>query len=91
MKRGADGVFRGASVPWYDSDKICLIIMGFMAMVNFFGWSGLSAVFSKTEWKGYWHLPVILIAASSFVFLSTIRRIIVRHLLKKSRDSELSL
>lgn len=91
MRKESDGIFREAALPWYDSDKLCLIIMVFMALVNFFGWAGLSTAFSKPEWKGYWHLPVILLVASSFVFLSVIRRIIVRHLIKKTRDSEISL
>jgi len=91
MRKEAKGIFRGAAVAWYDSDKLCLIFMGFMALVNFFGWSGLSTVFSRPEWNGYWHLPVILIAASAFVFLSIIRRVIVRNLMKKPHDAEFSL
>lgn len=85
------GIFSGAAVAWYDSDKLCLIIMGFMAFVNFFGWSGLSTIFSKPEWKSYWHLPALLIAASAFVFLSIIRRVIVRNLMKKPHDIEFFL
>lgn len=91
MRKESDGIFRETVVPWYDSDKICLIILGFMAIVNFFGWSGLSTALSKPEWKGFWHLPVILLVASSFVLLSIIRRLIVRHLIKKTHDSEISL
>ncbi len=91
MRKEKEGIFRGSALSWYDSDKICLVTMVFVAVVNFFGWSGISTAFSKPEWMGYWHLPAILLVASSFVFLSVIRRLIVRHLLKKTRDSDIFL
>lgn len=78
----------GAFAPWYDSDKLCLFNMAFMSVVNFFGWSGLVASFSRPEWSDYWHLPVFLVVSSGIVFLSTALRIFIRHFLKKTRDQE---
>lgn len=61
----------------------CVMIL--MAVVHYFGWSGIAASVSRAEWKGYWHLPVILIISSLSVFLSVAVRIISRHILKKVR------
>jgi hypothetical protein len=86
MKKMKQGVFTSEGLPWYDGTRLCACVMGFMALVNFFGWSGLFTFLSKPEWKSYWHLPVILIVMSASVFMSTALRLVSRHLIKKTDD-----
>lgn len=87
MKKDTRSVFTVADNPWYDGTRSCLAVMVLMAVIHYFGWSGIAACVSRAEWKGYWHLPVILIISSLSVFLSVAVRIISRHLLKKTGDS----
>lgn len=90
MIKNNEPSYRAHVAPWYDSNKLCLMMIALMAVVNFFGWTGLFTTFSKPEWKGFWHLPVIIIISSAGVFLSTLRRLIIRSLIKKTHDPEYS-
>ena len=71
--------FRKIIVPWYDSEKSCAVVIGFMVLVIVFGLFGISVGYETAEFKEYIWVPVLLVIMSAGVAVSTAVRLFKRH------------
>ena len=72
-------LFRKVIVPWYDTEKACYTVIGFMSIVFLFGIAGILEAAEKTEYNEYIWVPVLLVAMSTVVIVSTSIRLIKRY------------
>jgi membrane protein implicated in regulation of membrane protease activity len=85
MSSRKDPVFRKAVIPWYRSSQIYIFAIVFMLLVFLFGIAGISVAYN-----GYIWVPVVLVAMSTFMVISTICRLIKRYTTRSSKDSLLN-
>jgi hypothetical protein len=72
-------LFRKVIAPWYDTEKACFTIIILMLLVFLFGITGILEALEKTEYNEYIWVPVLLVAMSTWVIVSTSIRLIKRH------------
>jgi len=80
MRLDQNPFFRKIIVPWYDSDTFCYIVMAVMAGVILFSWVGVGVARRNGEYSANIWVPLLLIFLSAAVILSTLVRLIKRHL-----------
>ena len=90
MPSKKDPVFRKAVIPWYRSSKIYLLAILFMLLVLLFGIAGISVAQDIEAYRGYIWVPVLLVAMSAFMIVTTIYRIIKRYVTRTSKNRILS-
>jgi len=72
--------FRKIIVPWYDSDTACYIVIVCMAIIIFFGFTGIFAAREASAAPSRIWVPVLLIVLGAGVILSTLIRLLKRYL-----------
>jgi hypothetical protein len=82
-----DPVFRKAVIPWYRSNKIYIFAMVFMLLVLLFGIAGISVASENDMYSGYIWVPIILVALSAMVIITTTYRLVKRYFTRTSKDS----
>lgn len=85
MPREKSPVFRRAIIPWYDSDRACWIVVGFMLATAIFSGVGLSVALEAPEFNNYLWLPLLLLLLSTGIAVSTLVRIFSRYIGRISR------
>lgn len=76
---------RAIIVPWYDSQKACLLMILLMLLVFFFSINGVLIAGEYAEYMGYRWVPVLLCIMSGLVIVSILSRMIKRFLARRSR------
>ncbi len=72
-------LFRKVIVPWYDTEKVCYTVIGFMSLVFLFGIAGILEAVEKTEYNEYIWVPVLMVVMSAGVIVSIAIRLIKRY------------
>ena len=85
MKREKSPVFRRAIIPWYDSDRVCWIVVGLMLAIAVFSGIGLSVALDRPAFNNYFWLPLLLLLLSTGIVVSTLIRILRRFVDRISR------
>ena len=85
MRIDQNPLFRRSISPWYDSEVVCICVIIFMLIVFFFGWIGISVAREKAEFHGYVGIAILLVVMSGGVILSTVIRLIRRHVRRASK------
>ena len=78
-------VFRKAIIPWYNSTTVYIIVLIIMLLVLFFAISGISVSQESSEYRGYVWVPVLLLAMTAAIIITTAARLIKRHTQKSSK------
>lgn len=78
MRLDQNPVYRKVIFPWYDSEIACLIVIVLMFIVFLFGFMGISVARETTEYRSFVWVPVLIVALSGAVILSTTIRLIRR-------------
>jgi hypothetical protein len=79
MRIDQNPLFRKVIVPWYDSEAACFIVIFFMFLIFLFGFAGISVTRENTEYHEHVWIPVLLVAMSGGVIISTTIRLIKRY------------
>jgi hypothetical protein len=85
MPREKNPVFRRAIIPWYDSDRVCWIVVVFMLTTAIFSGVGLFVTLEAPDFNNYLWLPLLLLLLSSGIAVSTLIRIFRRYVDRVSR------
>ncbi len=85
MPREKTPVFRRAIIPWYDSNRVCWIVVGFMLVTAIFSTVGLFAALEDPAYQNYFWLPLLLLLLSAGISTSTLIRMVRRYLDRLSR------
>ena len=80
MRMDQNPFFRKIIVPWYDSGTSCYIVIVFMGIIIFFGFSGISVARETPGTHAHMWVPVLLIILGAVVILSTLIRLLRRYL-----------
>ena len=80
MRMDQSPFFRKIIVPWYDSDTACYIVIACMAIIIFFGFTGILAAREDSVTQSRILIPVLLIVLGAGVILSTLIRLLKRYL-----------
>jgi hypothetical protein len=72
-------VFRKVIVPWYDSEPVCLALLGFLAFVIFFSSMGISVASEIERYRPFVWVPFLLVTMSCAVIASIVIRLVRRH------------
>ena len=80
MRMDQNPFFRKIIVPWYDSDTACYIVIVCMAVIIFFGFTGVFAARETYDTPSRIWIPVLLIVLGAGVILSTLIRLLKRYL-----------
>ena len=78
-------VFRRAIIPWYDSDRACWLVAGFMLAIAAFSGVGLTVALETPEFNRYLWFPLLLLVLSTGIAISNLIRIVSRHIDRISR------
>ena len=79
-------VFRKAVIPWYKSTSAYIIMIILMLLVFFFALAGVLVAREFPEYKGYVWVPVVLLAMSAGIVITTAARLIKRYSHKTARQ-----
>ncbi len=85
MPREKTPVFRRAIIPWYDSDRACWIVVGFMFVTAIFSTVGLFTALEEPAYQNYFWLPLLLLLLSVGISTSTLIRMFRRYIDRLSR------
>jgi hypothetical protein len=85
MSREKTPVFRRAIVPWYDSDRVCWLVVGFTTATAVFGAVGFFTALEEPAFQNYFWLPLLLLLLSTGVAVSTVVRMFRRYIHRLSR------
>lgn len=82
-----DPVFRKAVIPWYRSNKIYIFAMLLMLLILLFGIAGISVASENDIYSGYIWVPILLVALSAIIIITTTYRLLKRYFTRTSKDS----
>ena len=82
-----DPVFRKTVIPWYRSSKIYIFAMVFMLLVLLLGIAGISVASENDMYSGYIWVPILLVALSAMIIITTTYRLAKRYFTRTSKDS----
>ena len=85
MRREKNPVFRRAIIPWYDSNRVCWIVVGFMTATAIFSGVGLFVALEESTFHKHFWLPLLLLLLSTGIAVSTLIRMFRRYLERISR------
>jgi membrane protein required for beta-lactamase induction len=85
MTREKNPVFRRAIIPWYDSDRVCWIVVGLMIAIAIFSAAGILAALEDPRFHNYFWLPLLLLLLSAGIAVSTLMRMMRRYIDRLSR------
>jgi hypothetical protein len=87
MRLDPNPLFRRIMMPWYDSTPMCWSLVAAMLLLVLFSWAGIVVAGENPAYCKYRWLPWTLLALSSFVGVSVLRRLIHRYLQQKIDSS----
>ena len=79
MRLDQNPIYRKVIYPWYESEMACLIVIILMFIVFLFGFIGISVARETTEYHSFVWVPILVVALSGVVILSTTIRLIRRY------------
>jgi len=82
MPSDKNPVFRKAVIPWYHSKTAYFLVILFMLLVLLFGIAGISVARNFNPYSGYIWLPILLVALSGALIISTTIRFVKRYVSK---------
>ena len=82
MPSDRNPVFRKAIIPWYHSKTAYFVVIFFMLQVLLFGIAGISVARNVSQYRGYIWLPILLVALSGVLIISTTIRFVKRYVYK---------
>lgn len=85
MSQDKNPVFRKAIIPWYDSSRMCWILIGLIATVVLFGAAGINEALLTPSFAGYVWVPLVLVILGLGVIGSLLIRLLRRYLDSLSR------
>ncbi len=85
MPREKNPVFRRAIIPWYDSDRVCWVVVGAMIVIALFSAAGIFAALEDPRFHTYFWLPLLLLLLSTGIAVSTLIRMFRRYIDRLSR------
>ena len=85
MPREKNPVFRRAIIPWYDSNRVCWIVVGLMITIVIFSVVGIFAALEDPRFQSYFWLPLLLLMMSAGIAVSTLMRMFRRYIDRLSR------
>ncbi|MDJ0915447.1 MAG: hypothetical protein QNI95_17895 [Desulfobacterales bacterium] len=84
MQIDQNPLFRKVIAPWYDSEAACFTVAFLMLIVILFAVTGLFVASENEKYHSYLWVPLLLLALSTFVLVSTAVRLIKRYLIRLS-------
>ncbi len=85
MRREKSPVFRRAIIPWYDSNRVCWIVVSFTLATAVFSAVGIFAALEEPAYQNYFWLPLLLLLLSTGIAVSTLVRMFRRYIDRISR------
>ncbi len=85
MRLDQNPVFRKVIVPWYDSERVCLVVIAVMVVVVLFGFTGISVAQDNPLYHEHIWVPLLLIVMSGSVIISITIRLARRNLRRFSK------
>ncbi len=85
MPREKNPVFRRAIIPWYDSDRVCWIVVGLMTAMAIFSTVGIFTALEDPRYHNFFWLPLLLLLLSTGIATSTLIRVLRRYYDRLSR------
>jgi len=85
MRYDEKPIYRRLIVPWFDSEAACFFVIFFMVVVIWFSLMGIYVAYEKIEYHRHIWVPFLLILMGTWVFISTLIRLIRRY---KHRSSK---
>ena len=85
MSQDKSPVFRKAIIPWYDSSRMCWILIGFLFAVVLFGGAGIDVALGTPAFSRYLWVPLFLVVLGLGVIASLLIRMLRRYLDSLSR------
>lgn len=85
MSQDKNPVFRKAIIPWYDSSRMCWVLIGFLIAVVLFGGAGINEALHTPSFAGYVWVPLALVILGLGVIASILIRLLRRYLDNMSR------
>ncbi|MGD8282625.1 MAG: hypothetical protein PVG70_02770 [Desulfobacterales bacterium] len=82
MPSDKNPVFRKAIIPWYHSKAAYFVVIFFMLQVLLFGIAGISVARNFSQYSNYIWLPILLVALSGVLIISTTIRFVKRYVYK---------
>jgi hypothetical protein len=86
MRLDQNPFFRKVIVPWYDSEAACWVVIVFAGLVFLFALTGSSIAYGHPEYHRYRWVPMLLMAMSGGVIISTSVRLFKRYLHRYSKS-----
>jgi hypothetical protein len=78
-------VFRKVIIPWYHSTGAYIIAIIFMLVVFFFAMTGISVARGYPDYRSYVWVPIVLLAMSAGIIITTAARLIKRYTQKSAK------
>ncbi|OQX04675.1 MAG: hypothetical protein BWK80_53320 [Desulfobacteraceae bacterium IS3] len=75
MRLDPSPMYRKVIIPWYDSETVCVFMIGCMFFVFLFSLAGVSVAYENPDYHEHIWVPVLLILLSSCIIISTSIRI----------------
>lgn len=85
MPANKNPVFRKIIIPWYNSTGAYIIVIFFMLLVLFFAIAGVSVAREHPDFRGYVWVPIVLLAMSAGIIITTAARLIKRYSKKSTK------
>jgi len=85
MSQDKSPVFRQAIIPWYDSSRVCWVLIGFLTAVVIFGGAGVKEALGSAAFAAYVWVPLLLVILGLGVIASILIRLMRRYLDRLSR------
>ena len=85
MPSDKNPVFRKAVIPWYNSKTAYIIVIVLLLLVFLFALAGISVSRENPAYTGYVWVPIILLALSAGIIITTIARLIKRYTRKSAK------
>jgi len=85
MRQDKSPVFRQAIIPWYDSSRVCWVLIGFLTAVVIFGGAGIDEALGTEAFTAYAWVPLLLVILGLGVIGAILVRLMRRYLDSLSR------
>ena len=85
MKLDQTPSFRKVIIPWYDSDRVCWIVVGLMTALAIFSTVGIFTALEDPRYHNFFWLPLLLLLLSTGIATSTLIRVLRRYFDRLSR------
>ena len=86
MRLDQNPVYRKVIVPWYDSEIVCLVLIGLLFVVFLFGFIGISVAIDNSANGACLWVPIALVVMSGGIIISITIRLIMRYANTKNKQ-----